>query len=250
MKNNKKSDTKLGLSKKEMFIISLTFLLHLLGILVALFRFDTTFHFHLLRFLSWWSVHTSIFTVLAVVLIFRGKRHNSFSKKKNPFSYFTQFITLLATMYNLITFFFWVYCLVSPKLSVEWEKSLLFNCQSVSWHLIAPFLTIFYFYFYARVDQLRKKLVKTLSLSPIAPVLYFFYVWTLGKLNYGLTSSLFPHLPKYPYFIFEWIVEVRWNWFIINFLIALFTFISLCSFMIWTKIIYDRRGKIPSGTKK
>ncbi|MCE8163722.1 MAG: hypothetical protein I3273_07190 [Candidatus Moeniiplasma glomeromycotorum] len=228
--NYPKNSPKLTYQKKELLIISLALLLHGVGILVAFFRFDIRFDFNLLRFFSWWSVHTSILSVLAAILIFRENR------KKNS-SYFTQFIILLATLYNLITFFFWIYCLFSPKLSVEWEKSLLFNCQLVSWHLIAPLLTLFYFFFYARIDQLRKKIIKTLLFIPIAPIFYFFYVWTLAKLNYGITSSLFPHLPKYPYFIFEWIAEVRWNWFIINFLIALLTFISLCSFVIWIKII-------------
>jgi hypothetical protein len=34
-----------------------------------------------------------------------------FRERKKPSSYFSQFITFLATMYNLITFGFWVYCL-------------------------------------------------------------------------------------------------------------------------------------------
>jgi hypothetical protein len=95
-------------NKKSLFIISLAFLLHAVGVVVAFFRTDIPFHFHLLRFFSWWSVHTSILTVLAAVLIFRERKHNSLpeEERKKTFSYFTQFITLLATMYNLITFFF------------------------------------------------------------------------------------------------------------------------------------------------
>ncbi|KLL05332.1 MAG: hypothetical protein MRERV_2c069 [Mycoplasmataceae bacterium RV_VA103A] len=176
-------------------------------------------------------------------MIFRERKYNSLpqGERKKTSSYFSQFITLLATMYNLITFFFWVYCLLF--LSVEWEKSLLLNCQSVSWHVIAPLLTIFYFYFYARVDKLREKLAKTLLLAPISPVFYFFYTWTLAKINWGETSSLFLYLKKYPYSIFEWIAERRWDLFIINFSIAFFIFISLCYLMIWTKLVYDKKVK-------
>ena len=240
-----KNNSKPYLSKKEKVIISLVFSLHLLGIIVAFFRTDIPFHYHLLRFFCWWSVHTSILTVLAAVMMFRESRYNSLplgERKKNS-SYFTQFITLLATMYNLITFLFWVYCLFFLKGSIEWEKSLLFNFQLVSWHIIAPLLTILYFYFYARVDKLREKLLKTLLFAPISPVFYFFFTWTLAKLNYGVTSSLFPHLEKYPCRIFELITEVRWNWFIINFLTAAFVFILLCSLIIWTKIICDKKIK-------
>lgn len=228
----KKNFFRSSLPKKNI-LLSLIISLHLLGIIVAFFRTDIPFHYHLLRFFSWWSVHTSIFTVLATVVIFRERKKIS--------SYFTQFITFLATMYNLITFVFWVYCLFF--LSVGWEKSTLLNCQSFSWHFIAPFLTLFYFYFYAQIDKLRKKIIKTLLFSFIAPVFYFFYVWILAKLNVGETSSLFPHLEKYPYFIFEWIAERKWKWFIINFLIAFFTFISLCSLIIWTKLVYDKKVK-------
>jgi len=219
--------------KQKNILIFLIFSLHLLGALVALFRTDIPFHYHLLRFFSWWSVHTSFLTILAIIILFR-------ERKKTP-SYLSQFITFLATMYNLITFGFWTYCLFFAD--VKWEKSILLNCQSFAWHFIAPVLVIFYFYLYARIDKLRKKFIKTLLFSFIAPVFYFFYVWTLAKINVGETSSLFPHLEKYPYFIFEWIAERQWNWFIINFLIAFFTFISLCSLIIWTKLNYDKKQK-------
>src|SRR5256885_16374749 len=95
--------------QKKIFLLSFIFSLHLLGIIVAFFRINIPFHYHLLRFFSWWSIHTSILTVLAAVMIFREtSRYNSLpwgERKKNS-SYFTQFITLLATMYNLITFCF------------------------------------------------------------------------------------------------------------------------------------------------
>ena len=219
---------------KKTFLLSFLFSLHLLGIIVAFFRTDIPFHYHLLRFFSWWSVHTSVFAVLAVIMIFR-------EREKKVSSYFSQFITFLATMYNLVTFGFWSYCLFFAD--VKWEKSALLNCQSFTWHFIAPLLTIFYFYLYARIEKLREKLTKTSLLCFITPVFYFFYVWILAKINVGETSSLFPHLEKYPYFIFEWIAERKWNWFIINFLIAFFTFIFLCFLIIWTKLNYDKKQK-------
>ena len=204
------------LKKRKNIWLFLIFALHLLGIAVALFRTDIPFHYHLLRFFSWWSVHTSVLTILSIIILLR--------KRKKPPSYFSQFITFLATMYNLITFGFWTYCLFFAD--VKWEKSILLNCQSFTWHFIAPVLVIFYFYLYARIDKLRKKFIKTLLFSFIAPVFYFFYVWTLAKINSGETSSLFPHLEKYPYFIFEWIAERQWNLFIIN---CIFIFLTLQS---------------------
>lgn len=50
-------------------------------------------------------------------------RRTSVKQRKKNASYFSQFITFLATMYNLITFCFWIYCLFF--VNVEWEKSLL-----------------------------------------------------------------------------------------------------------------------------
>lgn len=58
---------------KKKIVISLTFLLHSLGLLVAFFKTQNNlpFHlsFHLLRFFTWWSVHSSILAILAIVAI-------------------------------------------------------------------------------------------------------------------------------------------------------------------------------------
>src|SRR5689334_7300825 len=86
----KKNNFGFSLPKKTI-LLSLILSLHLLGIIAAFFRTDIPFHYHLLRFFSWWSVHTSIFTVLAVIMIFR--------ERKKVSSYFSQFITFLAAMY-------------------------------------------------------------------------------------------------------------------------------------------------------
>jgi len=105
-KNKKKLEPDSSNKKlKKLLIISLIFSLHLLGVIVAFFRTKIPFNFHLLRFFSWWSVHTSIFTVLAAIIIFREKEFSAKQRKKYP-SYFSQFIAFLATMYNLITFCF------------------------------------------------------------------------------------------------------------------------------------------------
>ena len=54
-------------------LIVLASLLHLSGIISSLLRSkrEASFHltFHLLRFFSWWSVHASILTILATILI-------------------------------------------------------------------------------------------------------------------------------------------------------------------------------------
>lgn len=69
----KPKKNKPNLPKKRLVLISLAYLFHLIGIISSLLRpkKDAAFHltFHLLRFFSWWSVHTSILTILAVILI-------------------------------------------------------------------------------------------------------------------------------------------------------------------------------------
>lgn len=224
------------LPKKQLVLISLIFLFHLIGIISSLLRpkKDADFHltFHLLRFFSWWSVHTSILTILAVILI-------QWKRKKNP-SYFSQLLTLVATVYNLVIFVFILsYFLLGKIISLGFWL----NLQLFTWHFVAPLLVILYFYFYARIDKLKAKLIMTLSLAPISPIVYFFYVFILAKINNKPTGSLSPYMKKYPYFIFEWIVERRWDILIINFLIATFIFISLCFLAVWTKNICDKKVK-------
>lgn len=70
----KKNNFKLNLSKKQLFIISLTFLLHLLGILAAFFQTENnelpfSINFQTLRLFTWWSVHSSILAIIALIMI-------------------------------------------------------------------------------------------------------------------------------------------------------------------------------------
>ena len=69
----KLKETKSGLSKKQLFLIFLAFSFHLIGIISSLLRpkkdVPLDLRYHLLRFFSWWSVHASILTILAVILI-------------------------------------------------------------------------------------------------------------------------------------------------------------------------------------
>jgi len=220
------------LAPKRFKLLTFAALLHFLGIFIALFwggknvaKDKFNLFFHLLRFFSWWSVHTSILTIWTAILIWK-------ERKKSP-SHFSQFIAFLATIYNLITFFFWVYCLFF--LDVKWEKCLFLNIWSISWHLIAPLLTIFYFYLYVKVNWLNKRLAKTLSLAFLSPIFYFFYVYILAKINYGESSSLFPYMEKYPYRIFECLAERRWNIFIFNFFLACLVYLIISGLIIWTK---------------
>jgi len=235
------SRKKNNLSQRRQFLIILAAALHFLGATLTFFvggkntpgsKFDL--FLYLIRFFSWWSVHTSILTIWAALMIFKER------KRKSP-SYFSQLITFLATVYNLVTLFFWTYCLFF--LDVQWENSLFLDIWLVSWHVIAPLLTIFYFYLPSRTDRLRKKIVKTLSLSLLSPTFYFFYVCILAQINQP-TSSLFPYMEQYPYFIFEWIAKRRWNYFILNFFVACVVFLTLCSSLLWTnKLIEQKQNK-------
>ncbi|MCE8162724.1 MAG: hypothetical protein I3273_01875 [Candidatus Moeniiplasma glomeromycotorum] len=216
-------------------LIVLAALLHFFGVLVTFFAggkkvVNFNLILHLLRFFSWWSVHTSILTIWAAILVFR--------EREKSVSYFSQFITFLAVIYNLITFFFWIYCLFF--LSVGWENSWFLNIQSVLWHVAAPLATLVYFYFYAWVVELSRKLVKTLLFAFISPLFYFFYVWILAKINVGASSSLFPYIEKYPYRIFELIVEREWNWFIVNSLASCLVYFLICCLIIWTKWLGEK----------
>lgn len=221
---------------KKNILLSFIFSFHLLGIISSLLRPKRgkfphlTFHF--LRFFSWWSVHASILTVLAVILIW-------WERKKNP-SYFSQLLTLVATIYNLVIFVFISSYFLAGKIN---SCGFWLNLQLFSWHFAAPLLVILYFYFYARIDKLKAKLIMTLSLAPISPIFYFFYVFILAKINNKPTGSLSPYMKKYPYYIFEWIVGRRWYWLTINFLIACLVFLSICYLMIWTKLTLDKKLK-------
>lgn len=224
------------LQKKKNILLSFIFSFHLLGIISSLLRpkkgVDLHLTFHLLRFFSWWSVHTSILTILAIILI---------QWKKTSSSYFSQLLTLVATVYNLVILVFISSYFLLGKIN---SLGFLLDLQLFTWHFVAPLLTILYFYFYAQIDKLKSKLwrlIMTLSLAPISPIIYFFYVFILAKINNKPTGSLSPYMKKYPYFIFEWIVERRWYVLIVNFLIASLVFIFLCLLMIWTKTIYDKR---------
>ncbi|KLL02574.1 MAG: hypothetical protein MRERC_1c198 [Mycoplasmataceae bacterium RC_NB112A] len=231
---------KISSNRKGFKLIFLTALLHFFGVVVFFFAggkklINTKFNLflHLLRFFSWWSVHTSILTIWATILVRK--------ERKKSFSYFSQFIVFLATIYNLITFFFWNYCLLF--LSVGWEKSWFLNIQLVLWHFFAPLAAIVYFYLYGQIKNLVQKLIKTLALIFISPLFYFFYVYILAKINHP-TSSLFPYMEKYPYPIFEWIAERKWKPFIFNFLSACLIFLVIAGLIIWTKWLRGRRKKV------
>lgn len=223
------------IKKRNLTFLNLSF--HLIGIISSLFRLkkeNSSYHpFQLFRFFSWWSVHASILTTLSIILIW--------NKQKNNYSYFSQFLNFIATLYNLVTF-----CFISAYFLTGKIKSYGFwlDLQLFSWHFVAPFLTILNFYFYSRIDKLREKLTRTLLFVFICPTFYFFYTFSLSKIhNDNRESSLFPYMKKYPYFIFEWIIERKWIWIISNLLITSFVIVSLCLLMIWTKIIWDKTKK-------
>jgi hypothetical protein len=235
LKKNKSNLSK----KKQFFLIFLSFSFHLIGIISSLLRpkRDADLHltFHFLRFFSWWSVHASILTILvATILICK--------KKITPASYFSQLLILVATVYNLVTFGF-----ISSYFLIGKIKSygVLLDLQLFTWHFAAPLLIILYFYFFARIDKLKEKLWKilmTLSLALIFPILYFLYAFILAKVHRGNPEgSLFPYMEQYPYHIFEWIIERRWYFIITNVLISSLVFIFLCVLVLWTKNILDKK---------
>jgi len=70
----KTKKTKFNLSKKQLFLISLTFLLHSLGVLAAYFQTENNElpfspYFQVLRLFTWWSVHASILAIITLIMI-------------------------------------------------------------------------------------------------------------------------------------------------------------------------------------
>jgi hypothetical protein len=91
--------------KKKLIIFPALFL-YSLGLFVAFFekKNQLPFHLplHLLRFFSWWSVHASLLSILALAALL-------WEEKKQKTSWLSQFILLSATLFNLVTFLF---CLI------------------------------------------------------------------------------------------------------------------------------------------
>ena len=236
LKNNKSN-----LSRKQFFLIFLAFSFHLIGIISSLFRpkRDVDFHltFHLLRFFSWWSVHSSILTILAAAILI-------YKKKITPTSYFSQLLILVTTVYNLVTFGFISAYFLTGKIK---SYGFCLDLQLFTWHFAAPFLLILYFYFFARIDKLKEKLWKilmTLSLALIFPIFYFLYAFILAKVHRSNPEgSLFPYMEQYPYYIFEWIIERKWYFIITNLLASSLVFIFLCCLTLLTKNILDKKLK-------
>ena len=225
--------------KNKKVIIGLTFSLHLLGILVAFFKtknnlpFDLSFH--LLRFFAWWSVHSSILAILATFILAR-------EDKKKTSSWLSQFIPFLSVIFNLTTFLFCLFHLFFGAL--KWQDSLFLNLNSITWHFIAPLLTIYCFYSWVKIDILRKKLARSVLCSFIWPFFYFVYVYSLSFLNSG-SNKLSLYLKKYPYLVFQFMAKNPVVFFAIWLPVALLTILILFALIVWTKIIFEKKVKIP-----
>ena len=233
----KKTNFKFSLSKKQLLIVGLTFLLHLSGILVAFFEtkdgFSFNFPFHLLRFFTWWSVHSSILAILALIIIIW---------KKEISSWLSQFIILLSVIFNLTTFLFCLFHLAFGAL--KWKASILLNLQSILWHFVAPLLTIYCFYSFARIEFLKKKLIRSILCSYIYPFLYFLYVYILSFFHSGIggsKSKLTLYLKKYPYLLFQFLAENKKMLFLVWLPISFSIILLLFVLIIWTKSVYDKK---------
>jgi hypothetical protein len=180
--------------------------------------------FWLLYCFSWWSTHTSLLTILTAGLTFRKKT-----------SWFYQFITFLSAVYNLVVLVFCFYYLVSlGTVNLEWKSFWLTNLQLIAWHFIAPLLVLYHFFRFGSMDLLWKKKLRTLFYFLLFPIGYFFYVLTLSRFyNLEKYANFSFHLQKkYPYFIFQWIVEKK-VWLPVSFLIATLIFCFLFFLFYW-----------------
>ncbi|RHZ35475.1 hypothetical protein GvMRE_IIg407 [endosymbiont GvMRE of Glomus versiforme] len=213
-----------------------TFVLHLLGISIAFFQTENNElsfspYFQVLRLFTWWSVHASILAIITLIVLV-------WEKNKQTTSWISQFIPFLTAIFNLTTFLF---CLIHwPFGKLEWTNHTILNTQLISWHFIAPPLIIYCFYSLARIDLLRKKIVKSILCSFIHPSLYFLYAYIVSIFNQPENvGKISLYLKKYPYLVFQWIVESK-KWLFLVWIITAFLIISMIfALFFWTKIMYD-----------
>lgn len=221
------------LSKK--FVIISTFFLHFLGLLVAFFQRKNQLPFHLslhlLRFFSWWSVHSSLLSVLALMALL-------WEEKKQKTSWLSQFILLSASLFNLVTFLFCLIHLFGGVL--EWKNSFFLNFNSLAWHFVAPPLTIFCFYSWGKIDLLKKKIVLSMLCSFIWPFLYFFYVCLLSWLNKP-HWKINLYLKKYPYQVFQFLARKAVLLWLVWLPVAVAVVFGLFWLLIGTKMLVEKR---------
>lgn len=194
---------------------------------------------HLLRFFTWWSVHSSILAVLALIVLL-------WEEKTQKTSWLSQFILLSAALFNLVTFLFCLTHLFGGDL--KWKSSLFLNLNSLTWHFIAPPLTLFCFYFWGKVDLVKKNLVRSIICSWIWPSLYFTYVYLLSCLNNPSLGSKFGlYLKKYPYQIFQFLAQKPVLLWLVWLPLAFLVIYALFWLLLWTKTVVEKtlaKGKV------
>jgi len=220
--------------RKKLITISV-FFLHSLGLFVAFFhkknQFPFHLPFHLLRFFTWWSVHSSFLAIFALAALF-------WEEKKQKSSWLSQFILLSAALFNLVTLLF---CLAHLFCGVlEWENSFFLKFNSLTWHFIAPPLVLYCFYVWGRIDFLKKKIVKSLLFSFLWPLVYFVYVYFLSWLH--TKSKVGLYLKKYPYQLFQFLARKPALLFLIWLPVSLVVISALFWLLIGTKTMIEKRN--------
>jgi len=229
-------NTKINIiNHKKKFIIFPTLFLCLLGLLVAFFerKNQLPFHLplHLLRFFSWWSVHTSLLSIFALGVLL-------WEEKKKKTSWLSQFILLSATLFSLVTFLFCFIQLLCGTL--KWNNSLFLNLNSFAWHFITPLLTVFCFYSWGKINLLRKKLTQSILYSFIWPFSYFIYVLFLSWMNKP-SWKISLYLKKYPYQIFQFLARKSILLWLVWLPIALAVIFGLFWLLLGTKMLIEKK---------
>lgn len=225
------------LKKRLLFLFIFAF--NLLGILVAFFQRKSQLPFHLplhlLRFFTWWSVHTSLLTVLALVALI-------WEEKKQKTSWLSQFTLLSASLFSLVTFLF---CFIHLFFgALKWKSTFFLNFNSVTWHFIAPLLTLFCFYLWGKVDLLKKKLAQSILCSWIWPSLYFVYVYLLSCLNNPnllIKSKFNLYLKKYPYEVFRFLAQKPLLLWMVWLPLAFLVIYALFWLLLWTRTVVEEK---------
>ena len=226
------------INNKKKLVILLTLFFHTLGILVAFFerKNQLPFHllFHSLRFFTWWSVHTSLLTIFALVTLF-------WEEKTRKTSWLSQFILLSAALFSLVTFLF---CFVQLLCGVlEWKKSLFLNFNALTWHFIAPPLTLLCFYSWGKINLLKKNSARSIIGSWIWPSFYFAYVYLLSCLNNPsslIKSGFNLYLKKYPYQIFQFLAKKPVLLWLVWLPVAFLIIYALFWLLLWTKMVVEK----------
>lgn len=168
---------------------------------------------------SWWCIWVGWLTIIWAIykLVKRSEKDSCFEQYFDLTILMANLLMILALMANFIIYYFWkIEWIYVPdtdnpnrviKLFNSWEV----KTQNYYWfnitisHLVVPFMLLYYFFKFGKVNLLRKKFKFALLGILINPLIWFIYVILREKvssrwIHAGKISWDFPR--NYPYVFF------------------------------------------------